>query len=273
MRRIGLPLLLGLATILGGCLEVESEARIARNGQGTFSETVTVDLEALREARLTFRRLTSVIRADPDARPPFWRFDAEQRLAELRDQEGLADVTSTRPTSPEGTRRHVLAGRFTDLEAYFTLGPVDDIAAALWRVDGGAAWRLDARSLYDDEQVDRANRRTLLTFRKRLLAPFRSACKDLRIRRVLVFPTRVRESNGSIGPDGRTVSWTLGFDDIADPANLRQWAVFEHAPDLELEPFGDPPPASEPIRAAAPPDDKPVPAGSAETRAPKGPGK
>lgn len=254
MRRLAAFAIACLASTLTGCLDVESEARVAKDGGGTFTETVTVDLEALAKARRIFKQRTSALGAEPDALPPFRRFDPNDWVRQLRAADGIDGVTSERVDSPEGTRRHVLRGRFTDLAAYYTAGPVDDVEAALWKIDDGKAWRLEARSLYDDEQIDPASRKTLLTFRTRLLAPFRSALKNLRIQRVLVLPTRVRDANGIVSADKRRVTWTLTFDDIADPANLRQWVVFEHAEDLTLTAFGEPPQAEAPARAAAPTD-------------------
>ena len=235
-----------LLPLLAGCLEVRSEARLEAKGAVAFTESVTIDLAKLKEAKRIFKARASGIGADPDALNPFERFDPKQRLKTLRAADGIVEVASSDAPAPEGSRRHVLRGRFADLASYVEAGPVDDIEGAMWpvTVDETEAWRLETWSLYDDQETDVANEKRKLSLRRRLLAPFRSALERLEIRRALTFPTRVLETNGTLAADGRTVTWTLGFDDIADPANLRQWVVFADAPTLDLVKFGSPPAAS-----------------------------
>ena len=249
MHRMRLALVLLLAAALGGCLDVESEARIEAGGGGTFVETVTVDLARLALAREQFEEMAKGMGADPAALNPFARFDPKRWLVELEAVDGISDVKSESAPAPKGMRRHVVRGRFTSLEALIETGPVDDVTGALWRQDDGKAWQFMTRSLYDDDRWDVSSRKTLLGLRKKLLEPFRKALESLDIRRTIVFPSKVLDTNGEVAPDGRTVTWRLSFDDLADPANLRQRVVFEHTPTLRLVRFGDKP-AAAPGKAA-----------------------
>ncbi len=245
MRRGRLLLALLALPLLAGCLEVRSDARLEPDGAVAFVESVTIDLAKLKEARRIFKVRASGVGADPDALNPLDRFEKQARLRALRDADGIVEVAAGDAPAPKGHRRYVLRGRFRELPDYIEAGPVDDIEGALWvvEVEKAKAWRLETWSLYDDVETDVANRQRKLSLRRRLLEPFRSALESLRIERSITFPTRVLETNGVRGEDGRTVTWRIGFADIADPANLRQWAVFADGPDLDLETFGTKPAA------------------------------
>ena len=132
------------------------------------------------------------------------------------------------------------------------IGFIDDAEAALWSVRDGKAWQLEARSLGDDEELDPAARKTLLDFRRKLLEPYRASLGALIIRRTLVFPTRVLQHDGTLDDDGRTVSWTIRFDDLADPRSLRQRVVFAADAKLKLEPFGRKPAGAAALQGAPP---------------------
>lgn len=243
-----------LALLLSGCFEVDSAARIDVTGGGRFTETVTIDLAALAAARKAFRERTADVGEDEDALrlDPFGVLDPKQRLAALRAAEGIDEVTSEEVEAPEGKRRYVLRGRFRDLRAYFERGPVDALEAALWSVRKDKALRLEAWSLYDDKERDPASRRRLNEFRRSLLAPFTKMLAGLEIRRSLVFPTPVLESNGTIAEDRRTVTWTLDAMQAADPASLRQVVVFQRSPQLKIATFGTQPTKPEPPTASRP---------------------
>jgi len=238
-----------LLLLTTGCLDVDNQAQIGATGGGTFTESVTVDLAKLTLARRQLKERTSGLGEDEDARPidPFGVLDPKVRLEELGATEGISDVVTTRSAAKEGTRRYVLKGTFASLEALYEGGFIDDAEAALWSVREGKAWQLEARSLGDDEELEPAARKTLLDFRRKLLEPYRASLGALVIRRTLVFPTRVLQHDGTLADDGRTVTWTIRFDDLADPRSLRQRVVFAADAKLKLEPFG-----RKPAGAAAP---------------------
>lgn len=247
MRALAFALLLLTTPLLGGCLEARSEARLGPKGEGTFSETITVDLARLALARAQVEEMAEGMGADPAALNPFARFDSKIWLARLEATDGIEDVVSASATAAKGTRKHVIRGRFTNLQALVETGPVDDIEGALWKQDDGKAWHFETRSLYDDDRWGVASRKRLVELRRRLLEPFRETMAGFEIRRTIVFPSAVLETNGLRAADQRTVTWTLRFDDLADPTNLRQRVVFASTPQLKLVGFG-----SKPAAAAAP---------------------
>ncbi|MDA1195898.1 MAG: hypothetical protein O2894_12030 [Planctomycetota bacterium] len=226
-----------------GCVEVESETRLGANGAGHFVETVTVDLEKLAAVRRQLRAKTATLGEDEDALllDPFGVLDPKRRLSELEATPGFTRVARRTREAPQGKARYEFSGQFDSLDALFRGGFVDDMEASLHRVRQGTAWRLHARSLYDDDELDLPAQRAVLGVRRLLVQPFRSAAEGLVVERRIVFPTRVLETNGVLAADGRTVTWRVNLDGLIDPTALRQTVVFAHDESLSLTPFGERP--------------------------------
>ncbi len=257
-RSLLLLILLG-ALCLPACLEAVNTTAWQPDGSGTFVETVIIDLAKVEQARLRLKEAASLGEDDDLLHlDPFGRLDPKKHLDALKGAVGIEQVTSTQARLADGRLRYVLRGRFRSMSDLYESAFGDDMEASLRLLPKKKGWRFDARSRYDDPGRDVANRKSVRALRTQLLDSIRALLTDFRIQRTIVFPARVTDSNGTIAKDGRSVQWTIRFEDLAEPANIRQWALFEAGPKLKLEPFGEAPAQTSPSAKPGPKDTLPA---------------
>jgi hypothetical protein len=243
MHHTRLAALLVAFLVAGGCLEARSTTVLKRDGSGTYAQVVDVDLakahgwiEALKKDLASHPAADDGVgddpfaSLDPKARRKALAHARHVRVTDARQEEDAAHKTRT----------YTLHVAYDDLKSFYESGAVEDVAVALRRTKDGKDWSLTIRHVFDGndrEPEDEQAMKALVKLRRALLERYRTWWGGITIRRTLTLPTPVRKTNGTVAPDGRTVTWTVGFDDLADPRRLRQEVTFADAPDLKLKPF------------------------------------
>ena len=238
-------LVLGGLLALAGCLEARSTTVLRADGSGTYREIVVVDLvKAAGYQEALKKQMQSMPPGDdPDLGDPFDNLDVEKRTATLERRKGIR-ITSHSESKDESkkTRLFELGVDYTSLRSLYEAGVVEDVAVSLVRAEDGKSWTLTIRHIFDGNErdpdaSDPAAMEQLTRLRAGMLARHKTWWGTLRIERTLTLPTAVSKTNGTKAEDGRTVTWTVGFDDLADPRRLRQEVTFAHSDELKLEPF------------------------------------
>lgn len=226
--------LLGLLPLLlAGCLETKETIRLAPDGSGRVLQVTRVDL-AKQEASL--RAWLALYGKDlGEGEPP-----GADPLAEAWFRHGARRAPGYRLTlletrTEKGVRRTTVSGRFGTLRAAAEAGLFPGAAMRLER-KGSGGWRLGFRHGWglvgDTSRGELAGRKV-----SALVARLAEAFDGWSLDRVVVFPSRVLETNGTVDADGVTVRWRLTIRDLFGASEIEQWARFEDRDDLKLVPF------------------------------------
>jgi hypothetical protein len=244
-RRSLLPalgLLLALA-LVPGCLEADSKTVLAKDGSGTYEQVSTLHMEkAAAYQKMLLAKARSIgIPDDETEENPFAALDAPALAKELGGRRGISDATgATTEDADKKTRTYTLKLKFKSLLDLYEAGTIEDTTVSLVRLEEEKAWKLTIAHLFDGNDNDPPAGPALdqlLKVRRTLLQSVKAWWDMIAIRRTLTLPSKVMASNGRIAEDGKTVTWALSFQDLADPRKLRQEVTFADAEGLELEPF------------------------------------
>lgn len=236
-------LLLSLAVALAGCLEARSTTTLEADGSGTYREIVVLDLVKAKGYRAALAQQMQGLPPgdDPDLDDPFDKLDVKRREAALKRQKGVRVTSRSQTRDEAGTSETFELGvAFASLRSLYETGVVEDVTVKLARAEDGKSWTLTIRHVFDGNDRDPADPAALAQLarlRAGMLGRYKAWWGSLGIQRVLTLPTPILATNGTKGEDGRTVSWKIGFDDLADPRKLRQQVTFAHDATLKLVPF------------------------------------
>jgi hypothetical protein len=252
-----LPLAL-LAALLGGCLKVEGELRIGKDGKGTWRQHSTVDARKAKAYVDMLRVQLEQFETSEDAMlhfDPFDMLDVAAWREDVASAKGVEIVRAKEAADPETHERSAdLTVRFDSLQALFESGAVEDADASLRRTKAGA-WQLTIRQAYlepSDVPLDKAATARLQKVRNELIERLAQLCGEMTVTHEITLPSKVLKHNGTlVGEDERTVRWVIRLADIGNPAKLVQRVTFEDA-GLKLTPFS----MSAPFEAEAEGKDK-----------------
>jgi len=230
---VGAAGLLLALLVLGGCLETRESVVLRADGTGRIEQTFTLDANARDEL---LRLLAQIYGAEGEtARLPFADpFSPEWVRAAARDVEGFVLDAVERTVEGDRLTTRVEAS-FETLRAAAHAGAFFTASVAL-EPEGREAWKLTVTDAWAaalrDEGGELGGRDA-----RTLLEALRGPLAGLTLERRIVLPTKVLETNGRLDPDGRTVTWSVSFDDLGAGRGLGLEILFAPAEGLELNRF------------------------------------
>ena len=231
-----------LCGLLPACLKADSTTTLKADGSGTYVQITTLELEKAESyQKMLLARARSIGIPEEEDENPFAAIDAKAQAKELNGRRGI-EVTETKESADatKKTRTYKLALRFSSLLDLYESGVIEDTTIQLTQSEDKKSWTLRIRHVFDGNDNDPPEGpalEQLKKVRKALLDSVKPWWETVAIQRTLTLPTKVTKSNGTIGSDGKTVTWKLSFKDLADPKNLLQEVTFAHSADLKLTPF------------------------------------
>lgn len=244
--------------LLAGCLEADEKVTLKADGSGTIRGTYVADMPKFKELIDMAKMLAPQQPGAPElgeALPnPFHRSWFERSAKGVK---GLA-ITGGATNEKDGKRTTTIEARFTSLEAAAKGGAffASSITLAAYEPkdakkdaakppvttgdggegdDGGEgaerpkAWKLTLEEAY---------LQTMGGFEPQQILPaFEQQLSGATISRSFTLPGKVIETNGKLGEDGRSVRWTVTYDDIIEGKDLSMVVVFENADGMNLKAF------------------------------------
>ena len=235
-------LTLVLALALTGCLKADSKTVVKADGSGTYQQVTVLELEkAFAYQKMLVAKARNLgIPEEPDENP-FASVDAKERAKELDGRRGIQIVGSKATDDAKTkTRRYELSLKFDSLLDLYEAGVIEDTTIKLAQAEDKKSWTLTIRHIFDGNDNDLPEGpalEQLKRVRKQLLDSVKAWWDTVAIQRTLTLPTKVLKTNGTKSEDGKSVTWKLTFEDLADPKNLLQQVTFEHTEALKLKPF------------------------------------
>ena len=172
---------------------------------------------------------------------PYASLDAEARAKELEERAGIKAASGAASANAlKKTRTYTLKVEFESLKAFYEAGVIEDMTVKLERAKDGKSWTLTTRHIFDGNDntpQEGTAADQLRKVREALLKAVEPYWSSMAIKSSLTLPTKVLATNGTKAEDGRMVTWTLVFKQLADPRNLMQTVTFEHVEGLKLEAF------------------------------------
>jgi hypothetical protein len=226
------------AGLLGGCHEQATTVELGLDGKGTFTQTVTLHV---RERDALLRRLAVLHGAEepPEVLPFADPFHPRWVRTRARGVRGVALRRVVRDRTDDGPSTQVEA-TFTSLEAAARADLFHPAGVRLERLvpEGGGdpTWRLTLTDPWADPASKEDGTLGGRPFAK-VLETARPSLGALELVRVLRLPTRVLDTTGELGEDGRTVTWRVTAADLEARKNLRLVVVFEGAAGMQLATF------------------------------------
>ena len=235
-------LTLALLLLTPGCLKVKSSATLKKDGSGTYVQTSVLDMtNALAyQDSLIAHGAGLGLDVGEGGEDPFEALDPKKRAADLKDREGVRVSGSASEDKEKKTRTYELRASFDSLRAFYEAGVVDDVSVELKLDDDGKTWELTVRNVFDGndrEPLEGPAAEKRRQMRAAMLAVYREWWGNMEIVSTLKLPTKILKTNGKKSEDGLSVTWRVGFKDLADPRALRQSVTFENAKDLKLKAF------------------------------------
>lgn len=235
-------LVLILLLLSPGCLKVKSKTTLKKDGSGTYVQTSVLDMS---KALAYQRKLIDLgaglgLEAGEGEEDPFEALDPKKRAADLKDREGVRVSGSASEDKEKKTRTYELRAAFDSLRAFYEAGVIDDVSVELKLDEEGKNWELSVRNIFDGndrEPLEGPAAEKRRQMRAAMLSVYKEWWGDMEIVSTLRLPTKVLKTNGKKSEDGFSVTWRVGFKDLADPRALRQTVTFENAKDLKLKAF------------------------------------
>jgi len=243
MRVLWILLLIALLALVPACLKASSRTVLKKDGSGTYVQVSTLEMEKAEayQKMLLAKAHSLAIPDDEQEENPYASLDAKARARELEDRRGIKSATGGESSDgAKKTRTYDLRVEFESLKAFYESGVLEDVTVKLERAKDGKSWTLTTRHIFDGNDnvpQEGAAADKLRKVREALLKAVEPYWSTLTIQSELTLPSKVLETNGTKGADGRTVTWKLGFGQLADPKNLMQTVMFEHVEGLKLEAF------------------------------------
>jgi len=246
--RLG-TLLLSIAALAlaAGCLKVDSGTTLKKDGSGTYVQTSTLEMKKAAEyQKMLLAKARSLgIPEDEEAENPYAALDAKERAALLKDRRGIRVIESTEGRDEaKQTRTYSLKVGFKSLYDLYESGVIDDMTAKLEPVLEGKAWKLTLRHVFDandedfdPEAPDGPALKRLRQVREALFKKVEPWWGTMEAVSKLTLPAKVLQTNGVKSEDGLSVTWKIGFKQLADPRNLMQTVTFENVKGLGLKAF------------------------------------
>ena len=234
MRRPTALLIALLVLPLAGCLQTSDTVILKKDGSGSVSSTYTVELATFKElllmgaqmgwgdpVELNERKLEDL----PSVEHPAWAKEAAAKV------EGYEITAATQAI--EGKKRTTaIAAKFTSLQAAAKAGAFFIFNVKLSPVEKSTevpngAWKLELiNTMTANPQVTA------------LLPGLQTQLKSLSTKLCITLPTKILETNGKKSDDGKSVTWSVGYDDLIDAQKVNDMSVvFEAADDLKLKAF------------------------------------
>jgi len=235
-------LLVASALALVGCIKEADDVTVADDGSGSYTETLTVDLSAMKGLAEAMGETPGETKdgAPMDGGKPGAPTDdpLEKMKKDWKDIEGL-EVTKATSEEKDGKIFVRVEAKFTTLEAYARATGIEMNADLTAHDDGSYTLKFSSDdkkagpagepgAAMDDPGADLA--KSLLP----MLEPF---MKDLEIVRKLTLPGSIVETNGTKSADGASVTWKVTWEDIKKGGDVPAQSVTFRGDDLELKPF------------------------------------
>ena len=217
-------LLLCCALPLGGCLESKETIRIEQDGSGRFVQRVSIDPQARDELLRRLARLHGAEK-DPETLPLAEPFSPAWVRTCAEDAPGYVIEKVERTVGEDGRLTTQVVARFDQLAeaarggAFFTAGVrLDRVGKRRWRLVVSDVWAAPLREP-DGELAGRPARDLVEVVREPLVG--------YRVERTFALPGKVLETNGTLGADGRSVSFVVDHAQVMAAKDLVLEIVFE----------------------------------------------
>ena len=226
-RATVLALICALILPLGGCIKQDVDVVLKKDGSGTVTITMTLDVTKLEGL---MKMAESMGGGEDDANDDLDFKKEAEKLEKEFDRPGmkLVSVKADEDTEKK-TRSMVIKAEFTSLEALYRSGLIEDFEVSLVKNEDGS-YTLTHTMVSDEEEEapPGADADQAAEMVKPMLKPFLG---DLQINRSLTLPGSVLGSNGDV-----KVSWKLAFDDLFVKEKRTQKITFS-GKDITLKPF------------------------------------
>jgi hypothetical protein len=247
-------LVVAAAVSLAGCIKETDDVTVAADGSGKYTESMSIDLSAMKGIEEAFKGMGPAAPADPgagmDGEKPADKPKDDDPLEKLKQQwKGIEGLEVTKATKEEKDGKlsvHVEAS-FKTLEVY-ARATGQELSSQLKKNDNGS-YTLRFFEGEDEPAAEPAmgEGAAMDTAPKGedlgagmaaafipMLEPY---LKDLEIVRKLTLPGTIVETNGTKSEDGSTVTWKVTFADIKKGGKMPAQSVTFKADGLDWKPF------------------------------------
>jgi hypothetical protein len=238
----------GLAALaVVGCVKSDSKAKVEKDGSGSLTQTLVVDLEKMKQIAEMFKGMTGGAEApggmgDAPKAEPDTMISLDDLKASIASVPGLKLVDAKQETPADGKSVKMnLEVAFSDLSL---LTKANLMPAAELAKNADGSWTLSYDASFNSEMGGKPDGKApeghpagpdAAGFDpSAMLGMFEPIVGDMSIAVTLNLPGTVVETNGTKGDDG-AVSWKLGFKDLmGGKASMK---VTFKGDDLALQPF------------------------------------
>lgn len=235
-------LVVASALALVGCIKETDDVTVAADGSGTYTETITVDLAAMKGIAEAMGGKPTEEKDDAameDGKPGADKEDPLEDLkAKWKDIPGL-EVTKATSEEKDGKILVRVEAKFKTLEAYARATGIEMHADLKKNADG--SWTLTFAS--DDKQAGTPGEPGAAMddpgaeMAKSMLPMLEPFMKDIEIVRKLTLPGTITETNGTKSEDGASVTWKVTWEEIKKGGNVPAQSVTFKGAGVELKPF------------------------------------
>ena len=256
--------LFALALALSGCLKVADEAVVTADGSGTFTESMVVDLTAMKQLGDMFKGMGGPGEHGPGMEAPGMEepgmdgegvMPKEDPVAKLKGEwKDIPGVELTKATSEEKDGKvsvHIEA-KFATIEAYARASQIESTCDLVKNADGSYTLKFTSDNPMpgadkpepvvgdgekpagmEGEKPDGDPMGGMGAF---LMPMLEKSLAGLEFSRKLTLPGKIVETNGTKGDDGSTVSWKVTFTDMKKGKQEAQTVTFK-GDGIDLKPF------------------------------------
>jgi hypothetical protein len=207
-----------LLLALPGCMEMEGKQTINKDGSGTMTTTIVMDVAKIEQIKASFGPGMDIEGEDVEG-------DHKEELARINAFDGVKVVSATyskdEETKKESTTVEIA---FDSLEQYYKSGIDEGSDISLAQTEAGEWVLTQTMKVGDGEHEAPEGDDPQVEMMKGMLKAFMS---DLKITKSVTVPGTIIETNGTKDEAGHTATWTLGFDDMFDAAKRTMTVKFK----------------------------------------------
>ncbi len=237
-----------LALALSGCIKEKDDVTLKADGSGTYTETMTIDLSAMKGIADAMKGAMGGDEAGMEGEKPAEGSEAKEEKKEdtLEDLKkswkeipGL-EVTKATSEEKDGKTTISVEAKFKALEDYARATNIEMSSELKKNEDG--SWTL--RFFSGDEKpaaADAAMEEGAMEdpgaeMAAAMMPLIEKFLADLEITRTLALPGKIVETNGTKADDGSSVTWKVTFADLKGGKMPAQTVTFS-GEGLDLKPF------------------------------------
>lgn len=231
--------LLAASLALAGCIKQADDVTVADDGSGTYSETIVLDLAAMKglEDAMGGPGGGKDAPGMGDGKSGPANDDPLEKLKkEWKGIEGL-EVTKATSEQKDGKTTVVIEAKFKTLEAYARATGMEMNADLKKNDDGSWTLSFTSNSKQGEGTTAPGGKDDAAEMAKAMMPMLEPFMKDLEVTRKLTLPGTIVSTDGTKSEDGTSVTWKVTWEDIKKGGDFPAQTVTFKGEDLDLKPF------------------------------------